>query len=79
MKKITILLSFAILYGCRTPEKPSTQPPLPHLIFLNGEAGREIRYSKDPATGLCFAHYASTGFACVPCDSLKKLRKWNLN
>lgn len=53
----------------------------PKYIQGNSQAlKKDIRYFQDLRTGLCFAERGYddvSSFTCIPCDSLKRLEKFN--
>lgn len=68
-----LLLLVILLSGCDSQPK-----------YVNGDSvnPNEIKYFQDLRTGLCFAERGAVNaysFACVPCDSLKRLEKFNVH
>lgn len=74
MKKISLLMFLSItIASCSIPATP-TQSEAKSVL-------ENITYKRDTTTGLCFAivqsyhdGYAINSIACVPCDSLQKIK-----
>jgi len=71
-----LLLLLILITACNEDNSPK-------YIQGNSQAWKkEIRYFQDLRTGLCFAErgYSDVNsFTCIPCDSLKRLEKFNVH